>query len=298
MKTTELPALGVGLGWREEIAASILRHRAGIDWCEVISEHFINVPADRLDRAAELSRQLPLVPHGVDLSIGTDGPLDESYLDGLQTLLEAVDPPWYTDHLCFTRVPGYNLGQLAPLQFSDTIVDIVAAKARQLSARFRRPLLLENITYDFVVPGSHLTEAEFISLVVQEADVGLLLDVTNLFINSSNHGYDAERFLSQLPLERVVQLHIAGGHRVGDRWFDSHSYPVPDEVFALTELVLARAPVKGILLERDANFPDNFGLIIDELARARELFLRYRGQIQSYAHASAQTTGGAPSVDD
>ena len=272
MNTADIPALGVGIGWRTEISGAIMDNLDRVDWCELIAEHYIDVPHDQLDQIAAVSMQVPLVPHGVDLSIGTDGPLDEPYLTGLKLLIDAVHAPWHTDHLCFTRVPGYNLGQLGPLQFSDHSVDIVARHAARVKAVCRKPFLLENITYGFVVPGSAMTEAEFIRRVLTKADVGLLLDVTNLLINSENHRYDVYEYLDTIPMERVVQLHMAGGYHDGRKWVDSHSYPVPDAVFDLMEHILDRADVKGILLERDANFPAEFSEILDELTRARELF--------------------------
>jgi uncharacterized protein len=268
-----IPALGVGLGWRNEISQLILDNLDKIDWCELIAEHYLDVPDDHVAQIAAIGRRLPLVPHGVDLSIGTDGPLDEDYLAGLKRLIDAVQAPWHTDHLCFTRVPGYNLGQLGPLQFSERSVEIVAAHAARVKQVCQKPFLLENITYGFVVPGSTMSEAEFIARVLRTADVGLLLDVTNLLINSANHGYDVYEFLDTVPMDRVVQLHMAGGYHDGRKWVDSHSYPVPDAVFDLMAYVLARADVKGILLERDANFPSEFSEITDELARARELFV-------------------------
>lgn len=271
--TSHIPPLGVGIGWRNEISRSILDNLDKIDWCEVIAEHYIGVPADQLSQIAAVAAKLPIVPHGVDLSIGTDGPLDEVYLAGLKTLIDAVKAPWHTDHLCFTRVPGYNLGQLGPLQFSDDSVEIVARHAAQVKAVCQKPFLLENITYGFVVPGSTLSEAEFIRRVLCTADIGLLLDVTNLLINAENHRYDVDEFLETIPMDRVVQLHMAGGYHDGRKWIDSHSHAVPDAVFDLMEKILARADVKGILLERDANFPQEFAEITDELARARDIFV-------------------------
>lgn len=270
--TTGIPQLGVGIGWRAEIAREILDNRDQVDWCELIAEHFIGAAPDQLQAIARISRQLPLVPHGVDLSIGTDCPLDEGYLQGLKALNALVNAPWHTDHLCFTRVPGFNLGHLGPLQFSERTVALVAKHARRVKEVCRRPFLLENITYEFMVPGSTLSEPEFIARVLREADVGLLLDVTNLLINAANHRYDVYEFLDILPMDRVVQLHIAGGFHDGEKWVDSHSFPVPDEVFALTEYIVERADVKGILLERDAQFPNRFEELLDELARARAIF--------------------------
>lgn len=276
MNLDSLPTLGVGLGWRKEIQEQTLANLKHIDWLEIISEHYINHPEDRLRQAEYLSKLLPVIPHGIDLSIGTDVPIEDGYFEQLAEVVRRVNAPWFTDHLCFTRVPGVNVGQLTPLQFTRAAADIVIGKVRQVRERIDRPFLLENITYQFVIPGGKMAEAEFLTTVLEESDIGLLLDVTNLFINSSNHGYDPYRFLHSIPLERVVQLHIAGGTHLDDRWYDTHSMPVQEEVHALVEYVLAHAPVKAVLLERDANFPADFQELVDELCRVREVFNKYQ----------------------
>ena len=275
MFSTNLPTLGVGIGWRKEIQREILAHSQHIDWLEIITEHYVGQTEDRFSYLRQLSRSMPVIPHGIDLSIGTDVPVEDEYLEALSGIVEGLDAPWFTDHLCFTRVPGVNVGQLTPLQFSKTNVEIVVRKVKQVKSRIGRPFLLENITYQFKIPGGEMQEAEFLTRVLEEADIGLLLDVTNLFINSSNHGYDPHRFLDALPLERVVQLHVAGGEHYNDRWYDTHSMPVHREVFDLVESVVSRAPVKGILLERDANYPASFQELVDDLCRAREVFGKY-----------------------
>lgn len=271
----QIPAVGVGIGWRQEIAPDILANRQHIDFVEIISEHYMNVPPEKIAEVGKLAKTMPVIPHGIDLSIGTDVPVDGEYLEHLATLVEQVDAPYFTDHLCFTRVPGYNIGQLTPLQFSDHAVETVVRKTRAVTDRLRRPFALENITYAFEVPQGRMTEAEFITRVVEGADIGLLLDVTNVFINAANHGYDAYRFLRSIPLDRVVQLHLAGGVQFEGRWVDTHSRPVPDEVFELTDFICAHAPVKGVLIERDESFPTSFQDLVDELSRARAIFKKY-----------------------
>ena len=122
------------------------------------------------------------------------------------------------------------------------------ARARDTSLQ---SLILENISYTVALPFGEMTEAGFLREVLDRSDCGLLLDVTNLYANSVNHGFDAREFLDELPLERVVQLHFVGGHWDDGVWIDSHSAATPDEVWNLLEDVLARAPVKAALLERD-----------------------------------------------
>jgi hypothetical protein len=155
------------------------------------------------------------------------------------------------------------------------MVEVVARNARRIRELVPVPLLLENIAYYFRVPGGTMEEAEFIRKVVDRADVGLLLDVTNLALNARNNGYDAYAFVDALPLERVWQLHIAGGKPYRDIILDTHSEPVPAEVMKLMEYVLQRAPVRAVILERDVNIPPLAGLL-EEVEAARTLFRRYR----------------------
>ena len=129
------------------------------------------------------------------------------------------------------------------------------------SERVRRPLLVENIFYKFVFPMPNgLSEPAFIGEILKDSEWGLLLDVTNVYINALNFGFDPYDWLAQAPLERTVEIHVAGGElRTSGawegKWADTHSQPVPDAVWRMLEYVVARAPVKAVLLERDQNYP-------------------------------------------
>ncbi len=132
------------------------------------------------------------------------------------------------------------------------------------------PLILENITYSFRYPFSEMEEVEFLKILLEETDCGLLLDVTNLYINSVNHQYDWRKFLDKLPTERIVQLHFVGGHRNGNHLIDSHSQKTPNEIWEIFKEVCQRAEIQGAILERDENFPP-FDEILEELEIARKL---------------------------
>jgi uncharacterized protein (UPF0276 family) len=88
----------------------------------------------------------------------------------------------------------------------------------------------------------------------------LLLDVENLRLNSLNFGFEPYEWLERAPLDRTVEIHVAGGERreTGDRagrWIDTHSQPVPDANWRMVEYVVKHAPVKAITLERDQRHP-------------------------------------------
>jgi uncharacterized protein (UPF0276 family) len=205
------------------------------------------------------------------MSIGTAGDLDPAYVDSLAELVSLVGAPWFSDHLCFTRAGGIGLGQLTPLPRTRTIAAEIGTKARWLQRRIGVPFLLENISYYIDVTGQ-LSEADFIAEIMEHADCGLLLDLTNVHVNAVNHGFDEIDFLDAVPLERVVQIHLAGGEPAAGVYLDTHSSPVPGQVFELLRHVVSRTPtVKGVLIERDSNYPDDFEELLRDLAVAREI---------------------------
>ncbi|MFC4016003.1 DUF692 domain-containing protein [Nonomuraea purpurea] len=265
---TDLPELGSGLGYRAQLDEAIAAHADRIDWLEVISEHFMFAPPERREKLRSLAERFPIVPHGIELSVGSPGPLDADYVDALATLVAEVDAPWFSDHLCFTRTDEVALSTLVPLPRTLQVARAVARKARQVQRAVGAPLLLENIT-DYLGMAAPLTEAQFICEVLEHCECGLLLDLANLDINARNHAFDPVEFLENIPLERVVQVHLAGGIEDGPLAIDSHSTPVPPGVWALLRELRARAPVRASLLERDQDFPDDFGTLLADINRAR-----------------------------
>jgi uncharacterized protein (UPF0276 family) len=269
-----LPALGVGLGFREPLRGDIFLRRGEIDFLEITADHYLDATRDK-ERELDLLREhFTLIPHALDLSLGSAGGIDKTYLRKLARLVRRLEPPWWSEHVAFTRAGGVELGHLAATEFSREAAEVFARNVAEARAEIGAPLILENITYSLSLPTGTWGEAEFISEVLERTDCGLLLDVTNLHINSVNHGYDFREFLERLPLGRVVQLHFVGGHRHGGELIDSHSERTPEEVWDIMDYVLKRAPVRGAILERDENLPP-LSELLTELARAREMGRRY-----------------------
>jgi uncharacterized protein (UPF0276 family) len=266
----ELPALGVGIGYRETFRADLFRQQAAVDFLEITADHYLDATPAKERELELLAAHFPLIPHALDLSLGGAEGLDPAYLRKLAALVRRLDPPWWSEHVALTRAGGIEIGHLTPLPFTREALDALCRNVATAQAAIDAPLLLENVAYLLSVPGAEMTEADFLAELVERTDCGLLLDVTNLHANAANHGYDAAAFLDRLPLERVVQLHFVGGHWERDVLIDSHSRRTPPAVWALLDAVLARAPVKGAVLERDENLPP-FAELADELAQARAL---------------------------
>lgn len=262
--------LGVGLGFREPFRSDIFLNRAEIDFLEITADHYFDANEAKQKELELLNENFELIPHGLDLSLGSAEGIDEEYLEKFAELVEFVQPEWFSDHICFTRAGGTNIGHLAPLPFTREAVAVVAANLKKVQRVIETPLILENITYLVRFPSSEMDEAEFLTRIVSETGCGLLLDVTNLYINSQNFAYDWRRFLDGIPTESVVQVHFVGSHRNGKRLIDAHLDKTEEEIWEVFREVCKRTELKGAVLERDGNFPP-FDEIVNELRQARTI---------------------------
>ncbi|HAB14831.1 MAG TPA: DUF692 domain-containing protein [Verrucomicrobiota bacterium] len=241
----------LGVGYRHELSGWIASTPAGVDCLEITAEHFFGGGLDRLQTFA---KNFPLFVHGLGLSLGTPGPLDPKRLAQFTCVVQAANPQWVSEHVAFTRTEEVNLGHLNPLPPTRNVLDTVADHAREMADVCGKPILLENITSHLPLTGE-MAETDFLNQLCERAECGLLLDVTNLFINSRNHGFDPLKWLRELEPHRIVQLHLVGYSRSGDRYTDSHSMPIQPELLELARAVVDCAPVKAVVLERDENFP-------------------------------------------
>ena len=266
-----LPKLGVGIGFREQFRADVFLHRTKIDFLEITADHYFDANRRKLNELELLKQHFPLIPHGLNLSLGSAEGIDESYLEKFARLIENVQPAWFSEHICFTKSGGKQIGHLAPVPFTAEAVKIFVKNICRVKDKIKTPLILENITYHVRFPSSEMSEAEFVSKILEETDCGLLLDVTNLYINAKNFGFDWRKFLDELPAERIVQLHFVGLHRHGDLLIDAHGHKTDNEIWEVFSEVCARCDVRGAILERDENFPP-FTDVLDELQTAKRLF--------------------------
>lgn len=270
----KFPALGAGMGFRPPYRSDLFFHRPKIGFLEITIEHYLDMTAEKEEELDLLSRHFSLIPHGLNLSIGSAEGIDPWYLDEVAGLLERLRPAWWSEHLSWNRAGGVEIGHLSPLPFSQASVDIVCRNLEAVRKVIDRPFLLEQISYIACLPQAEMSEAAFLSTILLESGCGLLLDVTNLYANSQNHKYDPLAFLEALPPDRIVQMHFVGGAWQKGRYIDSHSTATPPEVWALFEEVCRRFPVKAASLERDEALPP-FSSILEEIEKAKALGRRY-----------------------
>ncbi len=267
-----MPALGAGAGLRHEHFDEILATKPPFKWLEIISDDFMDFGGYSRDRLMQIREHYQIISHGVCLAIGSTDPLDRDYLRRMKKFCREVGSPWTSDHLCFTKVDHTNMLDLMPLPFTQETVRHVAERVRIVQQELELPFLLENITRYVTVSDREMSEAEFISEIVAQADCGLLLDVTNVHLNSRFHGYDAWQCISSLPLERVGQIHLAGWEPAEDGSFiDSHDGPVPPEVWELFKRTIAKTGPTSVLVEWDNLLPPVARLLEETLMADRAI---------------------------
>lgn len=265
-----LPNLGLGVGLRTPHFPHILAHGPGVDWFEIISENFIDHHGHARHVLETVARQVPLVMHGVSLSIGSTDPLNFAYLEGLKRLADDVRPAWVSDHLCWTGVASHNAHDLLPLPLTEACLAHVTVRVRQVQDYLERPLVLENPSSYAEFRASQMPEWEFLGRLAEASGCGLLLDVNNVYVSAFNHGFEPAEYIRRLPHERLVQIHLAGPTDCGAYLVDTHDAPVPGPVWELYALAQRLTGGVSTLLEWDAKIP-SYPELLDELGKARQV---------------------------
>ncbi|MDX1920835.1 MAG: DUF692 domain-containing protein [Candidatus Caenarcaniphilales bacterium] len=273
----DCPVLGAGLGFRHKYFKDLLAPSfdfPSVDWLEFTPENYFGFGGYSKFYLEEISKKYPLVPHGVSLSIGSVDEFNQDYLNYLDEILKKYNPPWFSDHLCFSSVSQNYSNDLIPLPRTKETIKHVVDRIKFLQDRFQKPLLIENVSFYLEYPDNTLTDYEFTSKVLEKADCGLLLDINNVYVNSINHKFDPYEYLNNLPLERVVQLHIAGHTEYSNIVIDTHGDLVKTEVWNLLEFLLNKQTPCAVMIERDLNLP-SFDELMEEFSKLKTIWNKY-----------------------
>lgn len=300
----ERRAYGIGLVFNPPLARFVAQHRGALDYLEISPERFWRdhgpLRGRAPDRYVEIPEavhefeaargDLPLIGHGVGLSIATAGPLDVGHVEQIARWHERYRFAWFSEHLGYFRLgPTHacrGLGVLLPPRYDRATLDDLACKVAQVGELLPAPFLLENGVEYAPPPDRELGEAEFLRELTDATPVSLLLDLQNLYANAVNQGYSALSALARLDLSRVRELHIAGGEWFAGYFLDSHCGASAPEVWKLLEHVLAQPNrIEGITFELDesyaVSFPDE--LLLEQLERARALWHAARPKLNHVA---------------
>lgn len=270
---------GFGLGLRRTHYQEFLDTAVPVDFVEVVSENFMVDGGRPLHVLESVRKKVPVILHGVSMSLGSAHGLDNAYLARLRQLVDHIEPLWVSDHLCWTRTSAHNSHDLLPLPYTEAALDTVCRNIDLAQETLGRAMLLENPSSYLQFPDDEMREWEFIAEVAKRSGCYLLLDINNVFVSAHNHGFDTAKYLAGLPMERVRQLHLAG-HTDGDIKIDTHDQPVCEPVWELYEKACGMLGGVATMIERDDAIPPLPELLM-ELDRARRVALR--GQAEQAA---------------
>ena len=246
----------IGLGFRREIADAFLDGSIKPDFIEVAPENWIELGGYWGDVFRKVTERLPLIAHGLSLSIGSPEELDYEFLKKLKTFLRTFNVKVYSEHLSFAKFENAHLFDLLPIPFREDSVKHISLRIRQVQDFLEMPLAIENVSY-YTSVEAEMSESAFINNIVTESGCNLLLDVNNVFVNGSNHGYDPYQFIDTMPLDKVTYIHMAGHKRIApDLIIDTHGEAIIEPVYQLFDYTLKKMNPVPVLLERDFNFPE------------------------------------------
>lgn len=277
------PVHGAGLGLRRAFLGSLADSiPEQIDFMEVAPENWIDVGGKFGHAFQKISEQIPIVCHGLSLNIGGTAPLDEAFLHKVKQFLETHNIKIYSEHLTYCADEGH-LYDLMPIPFTEEAINYVVNRIKRVQDILGQRIAMENASY-YAAPGQEMQEIEFINTVLTEADCYLHLDINNIYVNSINHKYDAEKFLKALPGDRIAYAHIAGHYvEAEDLRVDTHGTDVIDPVWQLLDVAYDHFGVFPTLLERDFNIPP-----LDVLLKEVDTIVQYQIQHSEDENISKQ----------
>ncbi len=248
-----------GIGLRPPHFQQVLNERPSVPWFEVHSENFFCAGGEMPRILDAVRRNYPVSLHGVGLSLGSSDRLHTEHLDKLKQLIERVQPTLVSEHLCWGAVDNRHLNDLLPLPFTEESLDLVVNHVTAAQDYLGRSILLENVSTYLTYRHSTIPEWEFITALAERSGCDILLDVNNVYVNATNHGYDAEKYICAIPKQLVREIHLAGFTRKQglpvELLIDSHSRPVADDVWQLYRLAVNHCGPVPTLIEWDQDIP-------------------------------------------
>ncbi|MBV8454869.1 MAG: DUF692 family protein [Deltaproteobacteria bacterium] len=284
--------LGVGFPYIPVLSPE-LYETVALDFVEVVPETLCREWRDRrssiaivpsqLERAKAVCLGLPIVVHGVELSIGSAHGWNTAYLQMLDSFQKFWPFLWHSEHLGFQTFTGHDgtlldIGVPLPLPCTCEVVRLISDRCSKIHRRYGVPFLLENPAHYLAhLPRDPeiIDEIDLMNQISGSSTCGHLLDLHNLYCNAINHKFDARAALSRMTLERVVEIHVAGGSWLNGFWMDAHDGRVPNQVWELLEYALPLCPnVAGVVFEILGSYALRLGIkaITEELAHVRQIW--------------------------
>ena len=269
-----LPA-APGVGYKPQHFAQINSDPGCVKWLEIHAENYMGDGGRPLAQLRHLAERFPLSVHGVGLSIGGEGPLDQDHLNRLKHLNDWLKPASFSEHLAWSTHEGHFYNDLLPLPYTQDTLERVCNHIDHLQEHIGRQMLLENPSSYLAFNESTWSEPAFLEEISRRTGCGLLLDVNNVFVSATNLGFSPQGYIDAFPLEQVGEIHLGGHDEDEDAHghpllIDSHGREVVDPVWALLDYTLARSGAKPVLIEWDNDVPD-WPVLEAEAARAAKV---------------------------
>ncbi|HAJ91927.1 MAG TPA: hypothetical protein DCO71_04810 [Gammaproteobacteria bacterium] len=268
--TTGEGLTGTGLGLRSAHITRVLSQQPLVPWFEILADNHTASGGLIPRQLAAVRADYPITLHCVGMSLGGTDPLDYDYLRTIKRLMQTYEPVLVSDHLCFSSHASHQYHDLLPLPYTEEALRHVTERVRRVQDFLGIRLLVENVSSYLTYRHSTLSEPEFLAALAGEADCDLLFDVNNDYVNAVNHGDPAGDFISQLPQERIREIHLAGYEDKGDYLIDAHNNRVADPVWALFSEVIRQLPDIPVLIEWDNDIPA-LDILLDEAAQAERI---------------------------
>ncbi|MEV4921283.1 multinuclear non-heme iron-dependent oxidative enzyme ApyH [Streptomyces roseoverticillatus] len=271
----------IGIAYSRTTPGLISRNPGLLDYVEVPFELLRHDPT-----VTDALGATPAVLHCASLSLAGSVPPADSVMSSIEEWVGETGTPWLGEHLSFITAerahtdpsadayaPGepWNIGYTVSPPMNLETVESVVRSLERAASRFSVPLIVENPPVYFPMPGSTMSQVEFISEVTARSGVGLLLDLAHFCITSRTLGYDAPAELARFPLDRVVEVHVSGFSEEAGGWWDNHASRAPEMELELLAMVVQRSPVRAVTLEYNwsSRFPES--VLLEEIDRTRDV---------------------------
>jgi len=278
-----------GTSFKPQHLKAILAGAKPLGFLEVHAENYMGAGGPPHRALEAVRRDHPLSLHGVCMSIGALQALDKAHFARFADLVRRYEPALVSEHLAWSTHDRVFYNDLLPLPYTEATLRAVSDHIEEVQEAIGRPLLLENPSTYVLFRESTMSETDFIRAIAARTGCGLLLDVNNVFVSATNHGFSPLVYLADFPLGAVGEIHLAGHAEQSDDegeplLIDSHDRPVSDAVWKLFEEVIERAGPTPTLIEWDSEIPE-WPRLAAEAAAAQDILER-AGAVWMRAHAA------------
>ena len=280
--STAIDPSRAGIGLRTPHYQSILASRPDVAFLEVHSENFFGDGGQPLKYLQRFREDYAVSTHGVGLSLGSTDALDREHLRKLKRLVDWIEPALISEHLCWVGVNGRFLNDLLPLPYTVESLDHVVSRVNEAQDYLRRDIMIENVSSYLAFTESTIPEWEFVREVSRRSGCKILLDVNNIYVNASNHDFDARIYLDAIPIGSVGEIHLAGFEDTGEVLIDTHGAAVSDDVWRLYEHAIARFGHVPTLIEWDTDIPA-LAVLLDEAQKANHILDKHAERVGNAA---------------